>query len=88
MTAVDQAGNEVARYRLNGRTVQITVHQELTDALALAIALSAPWLHSASTKATDPGRVIRGHPRTRRHTAYLRQTDRWAARPIAAGVDR
>jgi DivIVA domain-containing protein len=50
MTAVDQAGNEVARYRLNGRTVQITVHQELTDELTLAIALSAPWLHSCFDK--------------------------------------
>jgi hypothetical protein len=50
MTAVDQAGNEVARYRLNGRTVQITVNQELTDELALAIALSAPWLHSRFDK--------------------------------------
>jgi DivIVA domain-containing protein len=50
MTAVDQAGNEVARYRLNGRTVQITVDQELTDELTLAIALSAPWLHSCFDK--------------------------------------
>lgn len=50
MTAEDQAGNEVARYRLSGRTVQITVHQELTDALTLAIALSAPWLHSRFDK--------------------------------------
>ena len=50
MTAMDQAGNEVARYRLNGRTVQITVHQELTDELTLAIALSAPWLHSRFDK--------------------------------------
>lgn len=54
MTTVDQAGNKVAQYRLvsvEGRvwkTVEITVHpsQELTDELALAMALSAPWLHS------------------------------------------
>ena len=50
MTAVDQAGNEVARYRLHGRTVQITVHHELTDELTLAIALSAPWLRSRFDK--------------------------------------
>ena len=54
MTAVDQAGNKVARYRLvPNRTgvrerVEITVHpgQRLTDELTLAIALSAPWLRS------------------------------------------
>ncbi len=50
MIAEDQDGNEVAQYRLNGRTVQITVHQELTDELTLAIALSAPWLHSCFDK--------------------------------------
>jgi DivIVA domain-containing protein len=60
MTAVDQAGNKVARYRLirDGsvwrtiyggsvwRTTEITVHpdQRLTDELALAITISAPWL--------------------------------------------
>jgi DivIVA domain-containing protein len=54
MTAVDQAGNKVARYRLAPNRagfrerVQITVHpgQRLTDELTLAIALSAPWLRS------------------------------------------
>jgi DivIVA domain-containing protein len=54
MTAVDQAGNKVARYRLVPNrtgfreTVEITVHpgQRLTDELTLAIALSAPWLRS------------------------------------------
>jgi DivIVA domain-containing protein len=47
MTAVDQAGNRVARYRLN-HGVEITVHpgQQLTDELVLAIAISAPWLSS------------------------------------------
>ncbi len=47
MTAVDQAGNKVARYRLvRNKIVEITVHpgQQLTDELALAIVLSAPWL--------------------------------------------
>jgi hypothetical protein len=59
MTAVDQAGNKVARYRINteGRdyvetmdyssrtSVEITVNpgQELTDELVLAIALSGGW---------------------------------------------
>jgi hypothetical protein len=54
MTAVDQAGNKVARYRVapNGtgfrERVEITVHpdQQLTNELTLAIALSAPWLRS------------------------------------------
>jgi DivIVA domain-containing protein len=54
MTAVDQAGTKVARYRLAPtRTgvrmrVEITVHpgQRLTDELTLAIAESAPWLRS------------------------------------------
>lgn len=55
MTAVDQAGNRVARYRIGGwygtlnrSIVEITVHPgwELTDALVLAIAISAPWLGS------------------------------------------
>jgi DivIVA domain-containing protein len=53
MTAVDQAGTKIARYRLIGgkhrwKRVEITVHagQLLTDELVLAIALSAPWLSS------------------------------------------
>jgi hypothetical protein len=56
MTAMDQAGNKVARYRLAPakhkwwtdvtNTVEIMVHpeQRLTDDLAIAIAFSAPWL--------------------------------------------
>jgi DivIVA domain-containing protein len=53
MTAVDQAGNKVARYRIIrrglanwGNIVEITVHpgRKLTDELVLAIAVSAPWL--------------------------------------------
>jgi hypothetical protein len=53
MTAMDQAGNKVARYRLTGKlspfsalAVEITVHpkQPLTDELVLAIAMSAGWL--------------------------------------------
>jgi DivIVA domain-containing protein len=53
MTAVDQAGNKIARYRLARnetwrRRVEITVHpgQQLTDELTLVIALSAGWLRS------------------------------------------
>jgi DivIVA domain-containing protein len=55
MTAVDEAGNSVARYRLNGPgfipglgNVEISVHPgwELADELVLAIAISAPWLPS------------------------------------------
>lgn len=52
MTAVDQAGNKVARYRDTsrrfhpGQTVEIAVHpgRKLTDELILAIALSPGWL--------------------------------------------
>jgi hypothetical protein len=54
MTAVDQARNGVARYRISGKgstvpkLVEITVHPDwkLTDELVLAIAISAPWLGS------------------------------------------
>ena len=55
MTAVDQAGNRVARYRINdgGRKrgpgrVEITVNPawKLTNERLLAIAISAPWLAS------------------------------------------
>jgi hypothetical protein len=48
MTAVDQAGNKIARYRFAGprKTMEITIHPDLrlTDELTLAIAVSAPWL--------------------------------------------
>jgi hypothetical protein len=56
MTAVDQAGNSVARYRVTrlGRSgglrnnVQVAIHPgwELTDELVLAITISVPWLSS------------------------------------------
>jgi DivIVA domain-containing protein len=54
MTAVDEAGNSVVRYRIIPQSslrrgiVEITVHPgwELTDELVLAIAISAPWLNS------------------------------------------
>ena len=64
MTAVDQAGNRVARYRIGGwgitlnrSIVEITVHPgwELTDALALAIAISAPWLGSYFSEPSGGG---------------------------------
>jgi hypothetical protein len=61
MTAVDQGGNKVARYRIIARgrglretllswsrPVEITINPrwELTDELVLAIAVSADWLSS------------------------------------------
>jgi hypothetical protein len=54
MTAVDQAGRQVARYRLAAdgvftrRAIEITVHpdQALTDELIFALALSARWVSS------------------------------------------
>jgi len=49
MTAVDQTGNKVARYRhFTKDSVEITVHpdQELTDELVLAITTNAPALSS------------------------------------------
>jgi DivIVA domain-containing protein len=54
MTAVDQAGNKVARYRFpdartaNARkTIEVVVHPDhrLTEELALAIAVSARWVN-------------------------------------------
>jgi DivIVA domain-containing protein len=53
MTAVDQAGNKIARYRrVAGRAgvinkIEIIIHpdQKLTDELTLAIAISARWLY-------------------------------------------
>lgn len=58
MTAVDQAGNKVTRYRLvrdkasTWTRVEITVHpdRELTDELTLVVALSAPFLRSYFNK--------------------------------------
>jgi DivIVA domain-containing protein len=49
MTAVNQIGNRVARYRISQspqRAVEIIVppDRDLTDELVLAIAISAPWL--------------------------------------------
>jgi DivIVA domain-containing protein len=50
MTAVDEAGNSVVRYRIiyssSRNIVEIIVHPgwELTEELVLAIAISAPWL--------------------------------------------
>jgi hypothetical protein len=54
MTAVDQGGQSVARYRLNGhrtrgrKIVEVAVHPEcaLTDEMTAAIAIAAPWLRS------------------------------------------
>jgi DivIVA domain-containing protein len=60
MTAVDESGNKIARYRhaaddidplTSWDDIAITVHpgQELTDELALAIAISTQWLDSYFT---------------------------------------
>lgn len=55
MTATDQAGNKVVRYRFTGRlrhflphAMEITVHPEqpLTDEFVAAMAISAGWLNS------------------------------------------
>jgi hypothetical protein len=49
MTAVDQIGKSVARYRIiDKKTTEIAVNPgwKLTDELTLAIAVSAPWLDS------------------------------------------
>ena len=71
MTAVNQAGNKVARYRVIGmipgpsaphfsglwKAIEITVHpgQQLTDELALALTISAPWLCSYFDKPVEGG---------------------------------
>jgi hypothetical protein len=60
MTALDQAGRKVARYRITSRSpsknsrrafkkwreIEITFHpdQQLTDELLLTLALTAPWI--------------------------------------------
>lgn len=55
MTAVDQSGGQVARYRIASPRVlmqwgaiEITVHpdQRLNDELILTLALTAPWVNS------------------------------------------
>ena len=48
MTAVDEAGANLARCRLRGDAVDIIVNPRLpfTDDLVLSLALSAPWLNS------------------------------------------
>ena len=64
MTAVDQAGNRVARYRKSTgdprwerAEAEITVHpdQRLTDELMLAIAISAEWLESYFSSPSSGG---------------------------------
>jgi hypothetical protein len=64
MTAVDQAGNRVARYRKSTgdppwerAEAEITVHpdQRLTDELVLAIAISAEWLESYFSRPSSGG---------------------------------
>jgi hypothetical protein len=62
MTAVDQAGQKIARYRLLGgqrrwNRAEITIHpvQQLTDELVLAIAISAPWLSSCFSSPAPGG---------------------------------
>ena len=66
MTAVDQVGSRVARYRIGGwgrqhtlnrSIVEVTVHPgwELTDELVLAIAISAPWLGSYFSEPSGGG---------------------------------
>ena len=66
MTAVDQARNRIARYRLTDKSgrqielwrrgpVEIIVHpgRKLTDELALTLALSADWLRSYFDRPND-----------------------------------
>lgn len=71
MTAVDQAGNRVARYRISGwdyqlgwktlpglsKSVEITVHPgwRLTDELALALMISGGWLGPYLASAAEGG---------------------------------
>lgn len=61
MTAVDQAGNKVAQYKViqEGDWLgnEITVHpgQQLTDELVLALVISAPWLGEYFTSSGGGG---------------------------------
>ena len=69
MTAVDEAGKSIFRYRLipgpgsilRRRIVEIAVHPDwkLTEELALSIAISAPWLRSYFSEPWN------GHPWSR-----------------------
>ena len=61
MTAVDQDGNKVARYRYqalpDGHANEITVHpgRQLTTELVLALVISSPWLDSYFTSSGGGG---------------------------------
>jgi len=61
MTALDQARDEVARYRRTGKLgnsrTEVTVHpgHPLTDELLLAILISADWLDSYFVRPGMPG---------------------------------
>jgi hypothetical protein len=58
MTAVDQAGTRVVRYRIaDKKSTAITVNPgwKLTDELTLAIAISASWLDSYFQRAEGGG---------------------------------
>ena len=49
MTAVDQAGRQVAKYMIGDRRmIHVTVHpdQRLTDELILTLAFTARWVSS------------------------------------------
>jgi DivIVA domain-containing protein len=55
MTAVDQEGNKVARYRFTGAGKEIAVHpdERLTEELALVIAVSATWISDYCIQPAD-----------------------------------
>jgi hypothetical protein len=61
MTAVDQAGNKVARYRSRPGPgpveCEITVHpgQQLSTELVLALVISSPWHYSYFTSSGGGG---------------------------------
>jgi hypothetical protein len=78
MTAVDQAGNKLARYRFTGswKSVEIVVHpgQRLTDELTLAIAALAPASATTLDKTAaedEPGCRFAAHQRTQAHRHAL-----------------
>jgi len=92
MTGVDQAGQQVAKYRIARkgapwRAIDITVHpdQQLTDELVLTLALTAPWISSffAMRVAADP--LTGGHAR-QPATAASRQPHASAGVQVVAAV--
>jgi hypothetical protein len=86
MTAVDQSGSRVVRYRRTDQEVEVVVHpqRQLTDELTLAIAISAlPPPYGPHTAAGAGPGIPRSPPPSRRRSCR----SRWSARSEARTND-